>query len=609
METSTVIFTTLGLYFLIVLVIGIIVEKYVKNLADYLLGGRRVGPYVTAFSERASEMSGWVGLGLPGEGFTSGLNSTWNTIGCFYADLMNWTILAKKMRRFTEKVGALTVPEYYEYRLADKSGVLRITAALIFILFLTGYVGAQATAAGKVFSSVMAASGATISEGTLRTWIVIGALIMVIYTMLGGYFAVAWTDFIQGLWALLGFTIVVAIALSHLGNPLATLSHLTIKEGSTVTYTDIHNFWGYEYTGSLLLVIMLSYIAIGFGWPGNPHITVRYMAIRSTKDIPKSALVALSLLLVIYYLAMSVGWLTRVAISKGVMAADLAKLVSNDPEYSFPALTMQFTHPILAGFILAAPVALMMSTADSQLLVATSAIIEDIYRRTFAREVDEKKLVFWSRITTFVLGILALIWALFFESSVYYFVLFSWAGLGAAFGSVTLLSVLWRRLSPSGAFAGLITGAAGVIIWKSYTKGWIFNPGGDPNAALGQLAISVPVIVFILSLIGIYLIEKNGSKTLVGSIVAAIVSAIIWIPWVYLRYAIDPSFSGWWYELLISFPMAIIVIIATSLVTTPPPENELETIIQSFYEVPSEQAKPLAVSDIEVVKAYMSISI
>ncbi|MEB3766128.1 MAG: sodium/proline symporter [Desulfurococcales archaeon] len=612
MSTTATIFATLGLYFVIVLVIGFIFEKKVKGLADYLLGGRKVGPYVIAFSERASEMSGWVGLGLPSEGFYSGLNATWNAIGCFYADLMNWTILAKKMRRFTEKVGALTVPEYYEFRLADKSGVLRITSALIIILFLTGYVGAQATAAGKVFSSVIAASGGTVTPDTIQTWIIVGALIMIIYTVLGGFFAVAWTDFIQGLWALLGFTIVVLIALAKLGNPLDKLATYPISEGSTVTYTDIHNFWGYEYTGALLMVIILSYIAIGFGWPGNPHITVRYMAIKSTKDIPKSAFVALALLLVIYYLAMSVGWLTRVAITEGVMSQNLADLVAQDAEYSFPALTMQFTHPILAGLILAAPVALMMSTADSQLLVATSAIIEDIYRRTLAKEIDEKKLVLYGRIVTFVLGILALIWALYFETSVYYFVLFSWGGLGAALGSVTLLTVLWKRMTPSSALAGLVTGAAGVVIWKSYSKGWILMPGGDPNGALTALAISVPIIVLVLGFIGMYLIEKDPGKAAKGAIAATIAAGILWVIWVFLRYKLDPDYTAWWYELLISFPMAIVASLASGYVTTPPPEDELEAIIKNFYGTESQatshtsEIKPLAVTEIDVVKAYLT---
>ncbi len=610
MSTTTTIFTTLGLYFIIVLAIGFIFERKVKGLADYLLGGRKVGPYVIAFSERASEMSGWVGLGLPSEAFGSGLNATWNAIGCFYADLMNWTVLAKKMRRFTEKVGALTVPEYYEFRLADKSGVLRITSALIIILFLTGYVGAQATAAGKVFSSVIAASGGGVSESTITTWIVIGALIMIIYTVLGGFFAVAWTDFIQGLWAVIGFAIVVLIAMSHLGNPLAKLSTIPISEGSSVTFNDIHNFWGYEYSGALLMVIILSYVAIGFGWPGNPHITVRYMAIKSTKDIPKSAFVALALLLVVYYLAMSVGWLTRVAITEGVMKADLAQLVADDWEFSFPALTMQFTHPILAGLILAAPVALMMSTADSQLLVATSAIIEDIYRRSFAKDIDDKKLVLYGRIVTFILGILALIWALFFERSVYYFVLFSWGGLGAALGSVTLLTVLWRKMTPSSAYAGLITGAAGVVIWKSYSKGWIFMPNGDPNASLTALAISVPLIVLILGYIGMYLIEKDAGKAAKGTIAATIVVAILWILWVFARYKLDPSYSAWWYELLISFPMAVIAILVTGKVTTPPAEDELDQILKNFYGTETTtqattEIKPLAVTEIDVVKAYL----
>ena len=609
MKSDVVIMTTLGLYFIIVLIIGFIFEKSVKNVADYILGGRRVGPYVIAFSERASEMSGWVGLGLPSEGFASGLNATWNTIGCFYADLMNWSVLSTKMRRFTERVGALTIPEYYEYRLADKTGLIRIVSALIIILFLTGYVGAQATAAGKVFSSVMEASGRQLTKNMLDTWIVIGALIMIIYTMLGGFFAVAWTDFIQGLWAVLGFLIVVTVAASKLGGPLAGLSQLHIKGNPAVTYTSIHNFWGYEYTGALLIVIILSYIAIGFGWPGNPHITVRYMAIKSNRDMPKSAFVALALLLGVYYMAISVGWYTRLSLAHGMLRPDLAQLVQKDAEYSFMALTLNYTHPVLAGFILAAPVALMMSTADSQLLVATSAIIEDLYRRSVKREIDEAFLVKLGRIVTFILGIFALLWALFFEKSVYYFVLFSWGGLGAALGSVTLLSVLWKRMTSTGAFAGLVTGATAVIIWKSYSKGWIFWQGKNPNAHLGALALSVPLIVFIVMLFGAYILEKDTRKTITSSLATSIITGIIWAAWVYARYKIDPNFSGWWYELLISFPLAIIAIIVASWLTTPPPEDELQRIIEAFKPGKpggTSTPKPIAATEAEVVKAFLA---
>ncbi len=451
----------------------------------------------------------------------------------------------------------------------------------------------------------MAAGGAQLSESTLNLYIAIGALIMIIYTMLGGFFAVAWTDFIQGLWALLGFALVIGVAASKLGNPLDALAGIRVPD-TNITYVDIHNFWGYEYTGALLLVIILSYISIGFGWPGNPHITVRYMAIRSTRDIPKAAFTALALLLVIYYLAMSAGWFTRVAITRGVMSDDLVQLVQADPEFSFPALTMQFLPPFLAGLVLAAPVALMMSTADSQLLVATSAIVEDIYRRTFKAEMPEEKLVLISRLVTFILGILALIWALFFEKSVYYFVLFSWGGLGAALGSVTLLSVLDRKMTASGAFAGLITGAAGIIIWKSYSKGWIFWPNGDPNGALPLLYASVPLIVLILGFLGMLVLERDAGKAAIGAVTATIVSAVFWVAYAYARYKIDPTFSGWWYELLVAFPMAVAVILATSRVTTPPPEDEIERIARLFKEpAPSEKVQALAVTEFEVIKGYL----
>ncbi len=599
------IFATLGIYFAVVLVIGIIVEKYVKSLSDYILGGRRLGPYVTAFSERASEMSGWVGLGLPGEGFSSGINATWNTIGCFYADLMNWTVISRKIRRFTESVGALTIPTYFEARFGDKSGVLRIVSAAIITFFLTAYVGAQYLASGKVFAAIASITGIT---PNLTLWITVGAIVMIIYTILGGYFAVCWTDYVQGWWAVIGFTIMAIVGLSAVGGPLGLAAKLgSIKAGHGLTYTSLNNFWGYEYFGAVLLVIMLSYIAIGFGWPGNPHIVVRYMGIKSAKALRKSAITAMVLLLVVYYLAELTGWIAR---SIPDVAAQVQKLGS--AEYAAPILALKLLPPVVAGVILAAPIALMMSTADSQLLVSASAIIEDIYRRSVKKPIDEKKLVLWCRIATLILGIIALIWALFFSRSVYYFVLFAWGGLGAAFGSVVLLSVLWRRMTASGAFAAMMAGASGVIIWKSYSKGFIFCPGGDFNAQLPLLAASVPIIVFVTTLIGSSIIEKNWRIGLKAALAALGVTLFTWVPWVYARYVLDPKFTGWWYELLISFPMALIAAILVSYVT-PPPSPEHVTKVFELMEKPTpseieEESKIVAVSEIDYVKSYMKVT-
>ncbi|RLG83842.1 MAG: sodium/proline symporter [Thermoprotei archaeon] len=437
-EASTVMFVSLGIYFVIVLIIGIILERFVKSVADYFLGGRRLGPYVIAFSERASEMSGWVGLGLPGEGFTSGINATWNTIGCFMGigDLGVWTLMAKRLRRYTEVVGALTIPSYLEARFNDTKGVLRFTSAVIIILFLTAYVGAQFTAAAKVFSAI--AGG-----GSVTTWIVVGAIIMILYTVLGGFFAVCWTDFVQGWWALIGLLIITSVGLAKYGG----FGGLFQKMAETdPTLVNLNCFWGYEYIPALVLVNILAYIAIGFGWPGNPHIIVRFMGIKKVKDMKKAAVTALLLLLVVYYLAQSVGWLARVEFG----SADNL-VVPGDPEYSLQSLAISWLPPAAAGIILAAPLALMMSTADSQLLVSASAIIEDIYHRFINPKAEERKLVLWSRITTFLLGIIALIWALFFGESVYLFVLFAWGGLGAAFGSIMLLSLRWKRITTTGA--------------------------------------------------------------------------------------------------------------------------------------------------------------
>ncbi len=602
--TAETIFATLAIYFAIVLIIGIIVEKYVKSLADYILGGRRLGPYVIAFSERASEMSGWVGLGLPGEGYSSGINSTWNTIGCFYADLLCWTTISRRIRRFTESVGALTIPTYLEARFGEVRGVLRIVSAAIITFFLSAYVGAQFLASGKVFAAIAATSGITTN---LQLWIIVGAIVMIIYTVLGGFFAVCWTDYVQGWWAVIGFILIVIAGLAAVGGPLGLAQKMaaTTVNKQGLNLLSLNNFWGYEYTGALLLIIMLSYIAIGFGWPGNPHITVRFMGIKKPKDLKKAAITAMLLLLVVYYLAQATGWIARVMPN---VAAKVQQMGST--EYTMPMLALSVLHPVVAGVVLAAPVALMMSTADSQLLVAASAIVEDIYRRTFRKGLEEKRLVLWSRIVTFAIGIIALLWALFFSKSVYYFVLFAWGGLGAAFGSVMLLSVLWKRMTASGAFAAMMAGASGVIIWKSYVKGYIFAPGGNYNAQLPLLAASVPIIVFITTLIGSSLIERDGKRGLAAAVAALIVTLFTWVPWVYARYYIDPKFAAWWYELLISFPMATIVAIVTSYATPAPPAEKVSKVFELMEKpTPSEleavEPEPIALSEVDYIKHYI----
>lgn len=607
-EASTVMFISLGVYFALVLIIGIILEKLVRSISDYFLGGRRLGPYVIAFSERASEMSGWVGLGLPGEGFSSGINATWNTIGCFLGigDLGVWTLMAKRLRRYTEVIGALTIPAYLEARFNDTKGVLRFTSAAIIILFLTAYVGAQFTAAAKVFSAI--AGG-----GAVQTWIIVGAVIMILYTVLGGFFAVCWTDFVQGWWALIGLFIITGVGLAKYGGFGGLFQKMAETDPKLVS---LSNFWGWEYSGVLLLVIILSYIAIGFGWPGNPHIIVRFMGIKRVKDLKKAAVTALILLLVVYYLAQSVGWLARVEFGSA------ENLIAPDPEYSLQSLAIAWLPPAAAGIVLAAPLALMMSTADSQLLVSASAIMEDIYHRFINPKAEERKLVLWSRIITFLLGIVALIWALFFGESVYLFVLFAWGGLGSAFGPLMLMSLRWKKMTTTGAFAGMITGAAGVIIWKSYVKKLIF-PAEAMNPNWWVIAIMLPIVVFILTAIGASIIEGSTAKGLKAAVVAGIVSGIIWILWCYARLVADPDFAAWWYELLISFPLAVLITIIVSYVSTPLNKEFLEkTFSYMTSPAPSEKTeagatgagevpatKILIASELDVVKAFIKTSI
>ena len=442
MEGEGWILAILLIYFAVMIYIGYIFSKKTTDIAAYLLGGRKIGPWVTGFSERASEMSGWMSVGIPGEGYAFGVAAMWNIVGCYLADLFSWARMAKRLRVYTEAVGVLTLPGFFETRFRDKKATLRILITLVIIIFMVPYVSAQYVAAGKLFDATTA----------LTYWqgIILGAIIMVTYTVLGGFFAVSWTDLLQGTIALFGIMLLAIIGIARIG--FAQI----FQEMARIDPVLVDPYMGMA--GIAVMVTIMSYLAIGFGWPGNIHIMVRFMGIRSTKDIKKAALIALLLISLVYTSAIMVGMSGRVAV-------DAIGLELADMEYILPSLATLWLPIPIAAMTIAAALALMMSTADSQLLIAVGGIVEDVYHRFLKKDASDAQLLFLSRVFTVILGIGALFIAQE-GGRVYLLVLFAWSGLGAAFGPPLILSLWWKRITKAGVIAGIITGTVVTIYWN-----------------------------------------------------------------------------------------------------------------------------------------------
>ncbi len=429
------------LYLIIMLIIGVLSFGVVKSMEDFLLGGRRLPSWVIAISERASGESAWFILGLPGLAYSEGLSAFWAVFGCAVGIFLSWSFVAPRLREYSAKFKALTIPDYLEERFQDSTHILRLLSLIIIVFFYTIYVSAQFMGAGKVLN-------ATFGTPPL-IGMMIGGFVIILYTLLGGFFAVCWTDLIQG----------ILMALAAVGIPIVGIVVAGGWNSINAKLMEI-NPWFLDIThvkGTLWAVI-IGELAIGLGYFGQPHLLVRYMALKSHRDMKQGRLVALIWVLLAYWGAPFIG-LMAVALLKGVNITD--------PEHVMPLMAKQLLPGWLAGLVISAAIAAMMSTADSELLVASSGISRDIYHKIFNREAGKKKLLLISRLATVLIGIVAFLLAIFVKELIFWFVLYAWAGLGASFGPVILLSLWYKRMNKWGALAGMITGTLTVIVWHN----------------------------------------------------------------------------------------------------------------------------------------------
>lgn len=443
MPDHPAIIATFLAYLAVMIGLGVLGWRYTQTLADYLLGGRRLGSVVTALSAGASDMSGWLLLGLPGYAYVSGMGAGWLVLGLFVGASLNWLLVAKPLRIETERLGdALTLPDYFEARFADRTHLLRIVSALMILLFFVFYTASGLVAGGKLFNSVFALP---------YEWAVMGgAAVIVLYTLLGGFLAVSWTDAVQALLMLLALVAVAVMGFS--GSDYAQLSNPQLLNPMT----------GID-GADMSVLATISLLAWGLGYFGQPHILARFMAIRSVDALPLARLIGISWTLVTLLCAMFAGF-------AGWFLLD-ASIVNEDPERVFILLVNTLFHPLVAGIALAAILAAIMSTADSQLLVASSAITEDFYKQLIRPQASSKETLWVGRAAVALVAIVAVAFALDPQSKVLDLVAYAWAGFGAAFGPVILMSLYWRDMDRNGALAGIITGGVTVLIWKPLQGG------------------------------------------------------------------------------------------------------------------------------------------
>lgn len=466
---------SLGLYFVLLIAIGLYALKTsTSNNGEYLLGGRNVSAKVTALSAGASDMSGWMLMGLPGAAFVSGLSSVWLALGLVVGAYVNYCIVAPKLRVFSEVADdSLTIPEFLSKRFDLDNGSIRLVSAIVIIVFFTLYTASGLVAGGKLFETAFALD---FSVGVLTT-----ASIVVIYTVLGGFLAVSLSDFVQGVIMLIALLLV----------PLITFSEL--QPGQITALVDSLSFS----QADLSIVAIVSMLTWGLGYFGQPHIIVRFMAINSHEQVPKARRIGMS-------------WMTLSiigAVLTGIIGASYAQgnpeLIS-DPETVFVFLSQYLFHPAIAGGLLAAILAAIMSTISSQLLVTSSSLVEDIFKVYLKKDISEASSLQLSRVGVIGVAVVASAIAFASNASVLGLVSNAWAGFGAAFGPAILFSLWWKRTTHTGALCGILVGAITVIFWT-------YVPVLPNQMPLSSVFYEL-LPAFLLSSAAIFLVSLYGEK-------------------------------------------------------------------------------------------------
>ena len=477
------IWISLSLYFALMLGIGFYAYRNsTASSEEYILGGRKLSPAVAALSAGAADMSGWLLLGLPGALFVSGLVSAWIGIGLTIGALVNWIVVAPRLREQTERYdNSLTIPQFLSNRFPSRAMALRVVSAVIVVVFFSVYTGSGLVAGGKLaesaFSSVLQGSPISI----YATGVTLTLAVVLVYTVIGGFLAVSLTDFVQGVIMMVALIIMPLVVLYGEGGGGLAQATQTL---STLGPNYLSWFSG------LSIVGFLSAVAWGLGYFGQPHIIVRFMAIRSLSEIPKARNIGMSWMVISLIGALSLGIFGRAyAMRNGIEVAD--------PETIFIVLADLLFHPLVTGFLFAALLAAVMSTISSQLLVASSSLTEDFYRLFLRKQASEKEAVQVGRVCVLLVGVVAAVIAWDPTSKILGLVSHAWAGFGAAFGPLIVLSLTWNRMTGTGAVAGLVVGAVTVMAWIALGWDANFMGGAGVYEIIPGFAAAWAAIVFV----------------------------------------------------------------------------------------------------------------
>nr|WP_120998016.1 sodium/proline symporter PutP [Stutzerimonas urumqiensis] len=459
---------TFVLYIGAMLLIGFIAYRATKNFDDYILGGRSLGSLVTALSAGASDMSGWLLMGLPGAIFVAGLSESWIAIGLIVGAWLNWLFVAGRLRVHTEhNHNALTLPDYFSHRFEDDSRLLRIFSALVILVFFTIYCASGVVAGARLFESTFGV------PYDLALWI--GAAATILYVFVGGFLAVSWTDTVQAtlmIFALLITPLFVILALGDMDQVMTTI------ESVRPAAFDMFN--------GLSFIAIVSLLAWGLGYFGQPHILVRFMAADSVRTIPNARRIGMTWMILTLAGAVAVGFF---GIAYFTDHPELAGPVNENGERVFLELTMILFNPWVAGIILSGVLAAVMSTLSAQLLVSSSALTQDFYKAFLRKGASQTELVWVGRAMVLLISLIAIGIASNPESKVLGLVSYAWAGFGAAFGPVVLFSLLWKRMTRNGALAGMLVGAVTVVVWKEFIGLGLYEI--IPGFILASLAILI----------------------------------------------------------------------------------------------------------------------
>ena len=500
MNSTTIwILIAFAAYMGMMLLIGASYMKTGKSTEDYFLGGRKLGGWVVALSAQASDMSGWLLMGLPGSVYALGTGQMWIAVGLFLGTVANWLIISGRLRRYTIVANnSLTLPAYFENRFHDKKRILLGISSVVIVIFFLVYTASAFASGGKLFSTVFGCS--------YHVSLTIGAVIILAYTFMGGFMAVCTTDFVQGMLMLVALVTVPVVAFALMGgNVGAALEQTGVTAANflNVMKNGENNFSAVE---------IISQLAWGLGYCGMPHILVRFMAVKNQKELNKSKGIAIVWVAISLAFAVVIGVLGRAYLYPTILGADGGSTEIVFIEMIKQVFTVDIRLPIIAGLFLCGILAAIMSTADSQLLVTASSMSEDIYKGIIKRDASEDKVMKVSRYTVLAVAVLAYLIAWDPNSSIMGLVSNAWAGLGAAFGPTVLMSLFWKRCNLQGAVAGIVSGGLTVIVWDYIP----LIGGATLGAATGLYSLAIGFLISIVLIIIVSLCTKAPDASIVA---------------------------------------------------------------------------------------------